>query len=59
MGVEVYGVSASLRNYLLQPKFTAREWIARVKDLAFSVLKPEASHMGDKIDLSGDGDTTN
>ena len=59
MGVEAYGVSASLRSYLLQPKFTAREWIARVKDLAFSVLKPEASHMGDKIDLSGDGDTTN
>ena len=59
LGAEAVGVSANLRSYMLQPKYTAREWIARVKDLAFSVLKPKASHMGDKIDLSGDGDTTN
>ena len=59
MGAEAFGVSSNLRSYLLQPKYTAREWVARVKDFGFSILKPEARHMGDKFDLSGDGDITN
>lgn len=58
VGAEAYGVSANLRSYLLQPKYTAREWAARVKDLALSVSKPEATYMGEKIDLSGDGSIT-
>ncbi len=59
LGAEAYGVSANLRSYMGQPKYTVREWAARVKDLAMSIVKPEATYMGDKIDLSGDGDTTN
>ena len=59
LGVEAYGVSANLRGYMGQPKYTVREWVARVKDFAMAIAKPEATYMGDKIDLLGDGDTTN
>ena len=59
MSAEAYGVSANLRSYMFQPKYTVREWGARVKDFGFSVLQPKATYMGDKIDLSGDGDLTN
>lgn len=52
LGAEAYGVSSSLRSYIMQPKFTAREWAARVKDFLFTIVKPEATHMGEKIDLS-------
>ena len=34
MGAEAYGVSANLRSYIGQPKYTVREWAARVKDFA-------------------------
>ena len=59
LGAEAYGVSANLRGYMGQPKYTVREWVARVKDFAMAIAKPEATYMGDKIDLLGDGDTTN
>ena len=59
LGAEAYGVSANLRSYMGQPKYTVREWAARVKDFAMAIAKPEATYMGDKIDLWGDGDITN
>ena len=59
LGAEAYGVSANLRRYLGQPKYTVREWAARLKDMTLSITKPEATYMGEKIDLSGDGDITN
>lgn len=52
LGAETYGVSSSLRSYTLQVKFSVREWAARVKDFLFSIVKPEAAYMGEKIDLS-------
>ena len=55
LGAEAYGVSASIRPYFYQPKYTVREWAARVKDTLLSITKPEATYMGEKIDLSGDG----
>ena len=59
LGAEAYGVSSNLRSYTLQPKYTAREWGARVKAFIMSWYKPEATYMSEKIDLSGDGDSTN
>lgn len=59
LGAEAYGVSANLRRYFGQPKYTVREWVARVKDTMLSIAKPEATYMGEKFDLSGDGDITN
>ena len=59
LGAEAWGVSANLRSYIGQPKYTARELLARVKYVGLSISKPEATYMGEKIDLSGDGDDTN
>ena len=59
LGAEAFGVSANLRSYFKQPQYSVREWAARMKDLVLSAAKPEATYMGDPIDLSGDGNTTN
>lgn len=59
LGAEAYGVSANLRGYKKQPLYSAREWAARVKDMGFSILKPDISSADEKIDLLGNGDLTN
>ena len=42
MGLEAYGVSASIRRYRGQKFQNAREAAARVKDFAFSLIVPDA-----------------
>ena len=37
----------------------SREILARNKDFATSILKPEPTYLGDVIPVSGDGDLTN
>lgn len=59
LGVEAYGISADLRTYSGQVKYSARELLARTKDFFTSIFKPEPTYLGDKIDLSGDGNVTN
>ena len=59
LGAEAYGVSSNLRSYRKQPIYTAREWVARVKDMMFSMLQPKAETMGNRVDLLGNGDLTN
>ena len=59
LGVEAYGVSADLRTYVGQVKFSAREILARNKDFITSIFKPEPTYLGEKISLDGDGDLTN
>ncbi len=58
MGVSAYGLSANLREYRSQAVYSTREIAARVKDFALSVISPEATYMGEKIDLLGDGSVT-
>ena len=48
-----------MRSYVKQPIYSAREWLARMKDTVMAIAKPDAAYMGDPIDLSGDGDLTN
>ena len=59
LGVEAYGVSADLRTYAGQLKFSAREVLARNKDFITAIFKPEPTYLGDKISLDGSGDVTN
>ena len=59
LGVEAYGVSADLRTYAGQLKFSAREVLARNKDFITAIYKPEPTYLGDKISLDGSGDVTN
>lgn len=59
LGLEAYGVSADLRSYRGQIKRDVREVLARCKDYAMCLFKPEPTYLGDAIPVSGSGDLTN
>lgn len=54
-----YGVAADYHTYVGQAYRELREILARNKDFATSILKPEPTYLGDVIPVSGDGDLTN
>lgn len=59
LGVEAYGVSADYHTYVGEAYRELREILARNKDFATSILKPEPTYLGDVIPVSGDGNLTN
>ena len=59
LGMNAYGVSADLRTYRTQLLQDVRESVARVKDFLYVLAKPEPTYLGEKVDLTGDGDSTN
>ena len=58
-GLEAYGVAADVRTYSGQSMRDAREVLARCKDFAMCLFKPEPTYLGDPIPVSGNGDLTN
>ena len=58
-GLEAYGVSADYRTYVGQTMRDVREILARAKDWAICIVKPEPTFLGDAIPVSGDGNLTN
>ena len=58
LGVEAYGVATEYHEYSGKVARDAREVLARVKDVLYTLIKPEAEYMGETIDLSGDGNIT-
>lgn len=59
LGVEAYGVASDRHTYSGQTFRECREILARCKDFATSLFKPEPTYLGDAIPVSGDGDLTN
>ena len=59
LGLEAYGVAADYHTYVGQAYRELREILARNKDFATSILKPEPAYLGDAIPVSGDGNLTN
>ncbi len=59
MGIDAYGVAAEDIDYVGQESRDVREFFARGKDFLTAIFKPKPSVMGDKIDITGDGDLTN
>ena len=59
LGIEAYGVSADLRTYAGQTKRDMREVLARIKDMGYSLFKPQPTYLGEPISLDGSGDVTN
>lgn len=57
-GLEAYGVDADYRTYSGQMARDVREVLARVKDLAICLFKPEPTYLGDAIPIWGNGDLT-
>ena len=58
-GVDAYGVSADLNTYAGQSMRDFREVLARCKDWAMCIFRPEPTYLGDTIPVSGNGDITN
>ena len=59
LGVEAYGVSSDYHTYVGQFMRDFREMLARVKDCATCIYKPEPTYLGDAIPIFGDGNLTN
>jgi vancomycin permeability regulator SanA len=59
LGVEAYGVSSDYHTYGGQTVRECREILARCKDFASSIFKPEPTYLGESIPVSGNGDVTN
>ena len=59
LGVEAYGVSSDYHTYVGQFMRDFREMLARVKDCATCIFKPEPTYLGDTIPIFGDGNLTN
>ena len=58
LGLEAYGVASDYHTYVGQSMREGREILARCKDFAISVWKPEPTFLGDVIPVSGSGDVT-
>lgn len=58
-GIEAYGVSSDLNTYGGQFMRDVREVLARCKDWAKCIFKPEPTYLGEYIPISGNGDLTN
>lgn len=59
LGIKAYGVDADYHTYWGQANREAREILARCKDFAKTIYKPEPTFLGETIPVSGDGDITN
>lgn len=59
MGLEVAGISSSVRSYGRQWYFDLREDAARLKDVLWCVFQPEPTYLGEAIPIFGNGDATN
>ena len=54
LGIEAYGVSATLHGYGTQDQQNVRETLARFKDFFSAMIKPQPTFLGDVIPISGD-----
>ena len=59
MGMKAYGVCAKKVAVNGQVSRDIREIAARVKDIVYGIMKPEATVLGDPISLDESGDITN
>ncbi len=59
LGIEAYGVASDYHTYAGQSMRELREILARCKDFATTIFKPEPTYLGEAIPVSGNGDITN
>ena len=59
LGIEAYGVASDYHTYVGQFMRECREILARCKDFVNTIIKPEPTHLGNVIPVSGNGDITN
>jgi len=59
LGLEACGVACDYRTYSGQFYRDVREVLARTKDFAKCIFKPEPTFLGEEIPISGNGNLTN
>ena len=59
LGLNAVGVGADIRTYSGQGLRDTREIAARLKDFAYTIIKPEPKYLGEAISLDGSGEVTN
>lgn len=59
MGIDAKGVVCDKDVYAGDKYRKFREMIARVKDFAYGIVKPEPTYLGEVISIDGNGDVTN
>lgn len=59
LGMEAYGVSSDLQNYVNQKMYDLREVLARDKDFVQTIFKTKPTYLGETIPISGNGNVTN
>lgn len=59
LGIDAYGVASDRHVYRGQSMRELREVLARCKDFAALIYKPEPKYLGEAIPISGSGDLTN
>ena len=59
LGLKVYGVYADENKYSGRYYREIREVLARNKDVIKCIFKPKPTYLGEKIDITGNGDITN
>ncbi len=59
LGMEAQGVACDTAVYKGDAYRKCREVLARVKDIGYTLVKPEPVCLGDTIPISGDGNVTN
>lgn len=59
-GIEVYGISSDIRNYMNIDSYKTREKLAQMKDFLYvNIFKPEPTYLGEEIPInSSDGRIT-
>jgi vancomycin permeability regulator SanA len=58
LGLEAYGVSSDIREYVGETVRGTREILARNKDFFMCIFKPKPMYLGDTISLKGNGNIT-
>ncbi|MBQ6654144.1 MAG: YdcF family protein [Erysipelotrichaceae bacterium] len=58
MGIEADGTIATGHVFMSQLYWDVREAAARVKDFIWCIFKPLPTYLGEKIDITGDGQVT-
>ncbi len=59
LGIEAFGVPAENNKYSGRVFREIREVLARDKDVVKCIMKPKSKYLGEKIDITGDGNITN
>lgn len=59
LGIDAKGVICDTKVYRGDKYRKLRESLARIKDVGYTIIKPEPSYLGESIPVSGNGDATN